>query len=75
MKYATVKFFAALCLMALCLIMFRASSASAWGGRQGWTYDATYPISSSVAVAGGLVIAGDNGGYLHAVHVASGQGA
>jgi outer membrane protein assembly factor BamB len=70
MKHSALKYSAALLIMLFC-----ASLASAWSGRQGWTYDARYPISSSVAIAGGLVIAGDNGGNLHAVHVASGQAA
>lgn len=50
-------------------------AALAWSGRLGWTYDAQLPITSSVAVAGSLVIAGDTGGNLHAVHAASGQAA
>ena len=70
MKHAILRFSAAFLLLVLCV-----SSASAWGGNQGWTYNAGHPISSSVAVAGGLVIAGDSGGSLHAVHVASGQAA
>ncbi|MCL2010501.1 MAG: PQQ-binding-like beta-propeller repeat protein [Synergistaceae bacterium] len=68
MKRTALKVSAALLVMAFCV-----SSASAWSGRQGWTYDAGYPITSSVAVADGLVIAGDSVGNLHAVHMASGQ--
>jgi outer membrane protein assembly factor BamB len=45
----------------------------AWSGKLGWTYDAQSPISSSIAVAGGLILAGDFSGALHAVHAASGQ--
>ena len=68
MKNAVLKFSAALLITIFCV-----TPASAWSGNLGWTYDARFPISSSVAVAGGLVIAGDSAGYLHAVHVASGQ--
>jgi len=60
-------------LWAFMIIALYVAPASAWRGKQGWTYDAKYPITSSVAVGGGLVLAGDEAGYLHAVHVASGQ--
>ncbi|MDR2529503.1 MAG: PQQ-binding-like beta-propeller repeat protein [Synergistaceae bacterium] len=58
---------------ALLVVMFSLSPASAWSGKVGWTYNARYPISGSVVVAEGLVLAGDSAGNLHAVHAASGQ--
>jgi outer membrane protein assembly factor BamB len=62
-------------LITILAVALCASSGWGWSGKLGWTYDAKYPISSSVAVAGGLVIAGDNSGSLHAVYAASGQAA
>jgi outer membrane protein assembly factor BamB len=69
MKRRVSIFFMAMFVMSA----FHTSPASAWSGKLGWTYDARYPIGSSVAVADGLVIAGDNAGNLHAVYAASGQ--
>jgi outer membrane protein assembly factor BamB len=62
-------------MAALWILFFHISPASAWSGKLGWTYDARFPIGSSIAVADGLVIAGDDAGNLHAVHAASGQAA
>ena len=67
--------FSILLWAALLTAAFPVSPAWAWSGKLGWTYNAPYPIGSSVAVADGLVIAGDNGGNLHAVHAASGTAA
>jgi outer membrane protein assembly factor BamB len=47
----------------------------AWSGTLAWTYNAAFPITSSIAVADGLIIAGDSVGNLHAVYAASGQSA
>jgi len=71
MKHSAFKFSAALFIITL--FALATSPAFAWRGNLGWTYDARFPISSSVAVAGNIVIAGDNAGYLHAIHMASGQ--
>ncbi|MDR2178800.1 MAG: PQQ-binding-like beta-propeller repeat protein [Synergistaceae bacterium] len=71
MKRLTSVFF----LTALWIVIFHVPSVSAWSGKLGWTYEAEYPIGSSVAVAEGLVLAGDNAGNLHAVHAASGKAA
>jgi outer membrane protein assembly factor BamB len=54
-------------------VLFPDAPADAWRGVLGWTYNAQYPISSSVAVAGELVLAGDSVGNLHAVYAASGR--
>ncbi len=51
------------------------TSASAWSGKLGWTYNAEFPITSSVATSGALIIAGDSTGNLHAIHAASGKAA
>jgi outer membrane protein assembly factor BamB len=54
-------------------VLTAAAPAEAWRGMLGWTYAAQYPITSSIAAAGGLVLAGDSVGNLHAIHAASGQ--
>ncbi len=62
-------------LFAAALALFAALSASpavAWRGEVGWTFRADDGISSGVAVAGNLVIAGDRLGKLYAVQKASG---
>jgi outer membrane protein assembly factor BamB len=61
--------------MTILMSAFSISSASAWSGKLGWTYDAQYPIGSAIVAVEGLVIAGDNAGNLHAVYAASGQAA
>ena len=66
---------AKLLVMAVLVVALSASAASAWSGKLGWTYNAQYPITSSVAASGGLVFAGDSVGNLHAIHAASGQAA
>ena len=54
---------------------FLDGTAWGWNGKLGWTFKAEAPITSSVAVGGNLVIAGDSVGNLYAVHRASGQSA
>ena len=61
------------CSAVMVLLLALSVPASAWTGKLSWTYNAQYPITSSVAAAGGLVIAGDSVGNLHAVYAASGQ--
>jgi outer membrane protein assembly factor BamB len=61
------------CAAAFLVALLSLSPAWAWSGKVGWTYNARYPISGSVTVAEGLVLAGDSIGSLHAVHAASGQ--
>ena len=58
-----------------CAAPFFGNAAWAWSGRLAWTFRAEAPLTSSVAVAGGLVLAGDSVGNLYAVHSASGQAA
>lgn len=58
-----------------CAAPFFGDAAWAWSGRLAWTFRAEAPLTSSVAVAGGLVLAGDSVGNLYAVHSASGQAA
>jgi outer membrane protein assembly factor BamB len=60
-------------MMAALLVVFSTTPGWGWSGKLGWTYETLSPISSSIAVAGGLALAGDSAGTLHAVHVASGQ--
>ncbi|MBQ9526467.1 MAG: PQQ-binding-like beta-propeller repeat protein [Fretibacterium sp.] len=60
-------FYAALCALLL------AGQAGAWRGEVGWTFQAGSGLTSGVAVAGGLVLAGDGDGTLYAVQRASGQ--
>ena len=62
-------------LMAAVWLGVGAAPVLAWSGKLGWIYDARYPVLSSIAVAEGLVVAGDNVGNLHAVHAASWQAA
>ena len=59
----------------VCVAPLFADVAWAWSGKLGWTFKAEAPLTSSVAVAGGLVLAGDSVGNLYAVHSASGQAA
>jgi outer membrane protein assembly factor BamB len=60
---------------AMCGLTLFVAPAAAWRGVLGWTYEAQSPITSSVAAAGGLILAGDGIGNLHAVYAASGQAA
>lgn len=53
-----------------CAAPFFGDAAWAWSGKIGWTFKAEAPLTSSVAVAGGLVLAGDSVGNLYAVHSA-----
>ena len=56
-----------------CAVLFSGGAAWAWNGRVGWTFRAEAPITSSVAVGGNVVLAGDSVGNLYAVSRASGQ--
>lgn len=58
----------------LALICLFAVPAAAWRGLPGWTFQGSQDmgITSSVAVAGDLVLAGDGGGTFYAVQKASG---
>ena len=55
-------FSVAVLVILACTILFSGGAAWAWSGRLGWTFKADAPITSSVAVAGGLVLAGDSVG-------------
>ena len=64
-----------LLLLLACAALLFGDAAWAWSGKLGWTFKAEAPLTSSVAVAGGLVLVGDSVGNLYAVHGASGKAA